>query len=553
MTADTSSLPAPRARAVIAEARSYLVDVLTVTAGDEPQRQKVFAQQLIGVVRGLRPLIPLAYLLVVIAVALLWRDANHLLMTAGAATIVVTATFARLRLMRPWADLNAFARAHVGVAAAFGIGWAVFSTAILWSSDERLVTMILWIEMGLIASGLVMYMYLPVAFVVYAVPIAIPMTIMSAKFGVGGSMTAVPLTILYLVVLARCAVDQCRMFVEGEVTTARLIASEAAAALADADVAVARSEAAEARLATAQAQGNATRAMAAAAQLAEERRHADMIALAERFERSVLSAARQVSSAVHDLDGSAQRLAEVALRSTDAVRGISERTHEASLSVSTLAAAATQLGTTITNISSQVDEHAALCTSAHALAAESSTAIRGMLDSATQIGDMTAIISNVARQTNMLALNATIEAARAGEAGRGFSVVAAEVKSLANRTQTTAGSVSLQIGDILSRVDVAAGSVRETVQGIDDVAGIASSIADSIVEQRLATIDIGEAAQMVANRVNEARDHVALFADGAQAASLLTDDVSATSRKVAAQSAALQAATAEFLSQLRAA
>jgi hypothetical protein len=208
--------------------------VITVTAGDEPQRQKVFAQQLIGVVRGLRPLIPLAYLLVVIAVALLWRDANHPLMTAGAATIVVTATFARLRLMRPWADLNAFARAHVGVAAAFGIGWAVFSTAILWSSDERLVTMILWIEMGLIASGLVMYMYLPVAFVVYAVPIAVPMTIMSAKFGVGGSMTAVPLTILYLVVLARCAVDQCRMFVEGEVTTARLIASEAAAALSTA-------------------------------------------------------------------------------------------------------------------------------------------------------------------------------------------------------------------------------------------------------------------------------------------------------------------------------
>ncbi|MGK6325401.1 methyl-accepting chemotaxis protein [Sphingomonas sp. DT-51] len=547
--------PQPRTPflAVVGEVRAYLVDAVTITIDDGPEREKAFAQQLNGVVRGLRPLIPLAYVLVVLAIALLWHEAHHGLMSAGAALISATATYARLRLMRPRGNLNSFARAHVGVAAGLGIGWAILSTAILWGGDPRLVTMILWVEMGLIASGLVMYMYLPVAFLVFASPIAVPMTIMSAKFGVGGALTAVPLTILYLVVLARSAVDQCRMFVEAEQTTARLIASEAATLAADAQAAMARTEAADARAATAQAQSDAARTMAEAVQRAETMRRADMIALAERFESSVAFSAKQVSAAVLELDRSAQDLAEIASTSAGAVSGIAERTHEASLSVATLAAAATQLGTTITSISSQVDEHAALCTSVHALAAESSGAITGMLQGATQIGDMTAMISDVARQTNLLALNATIEASRAGQAGLGFSVVAAEVKSLADRTQTSAGHVSVQIKDILSRVDVAAGSVRETVDGIDGVAGIANAIADSIVEQRLATMDIGAAAQVVADNVNDARDHVASFARSAKAAELLTEEVSATSQRVAGQAEALQNETAAFLAQLRAA
>jgi methyl-accepting chemotaxis protein len=292
--------------------------------------------------------------------------------------------------------------------------------------------------------------------------------------------------------------------------------------------------------------------MATAAQAAEARRRDEMIILAEHFETNVLSVARLVSSAVTELDQSAQRLAEVASNSTEAVRGVEQRTREASRSVSTLAIAATQLATTIMCISDQVDEHATVCSSAHTLAEASSGAIAGVCDGAMQIGDMTSLISSVAKQTNLLALNATIEAARAGEAGRGFSVVAGEVKLLAGRTQMTAGQVSAQLDDIMSKVDVAAISVRETASGIDGVAAIAGSIADSIVAQRQATIEIDQTAQSVADHVNDAHGHVSLFSQSIAAAVHLTDEVSTTSRRVAQQTGTLQQATAAFLQELRA-
>jgi methyl-accepting chemotaxis protein len=85
-------------------------------------------------------------------------------------------------------------------------------------------------------------------------------------------------------------------------------------------------------------------------------------------------------------------------------------------------------------------------------------------NSSNQIGEIVGLIEDVADQTNLLALNAAIEAARAGEAGRGFAVVADEVKNLSSKTSSS----TQQIGDIIKTIQ---GDIREAMKSIEEEKG----------------------------------------------------------------------------------
>lgn len=83
------------------------------------------------------------------------------------------------------------------------------------------------------------------------------------------------------------------------------------------------------------------------------------------------------------------------------------------------------------------------------------------------IGNIISTIKSIASQTNLLALNATIEAARAGDAGRGFSVVAEEIRELANQTEASTEEISEMIKNIQHHIKNSAGKVQESKGVID--------------------------------------------------------------------------------------
>lgn len=98
---------------------------------------------------------------------------------------------------------------------------------------------------------------------------------------------------------------------------------------------------------------------------------------------------------------------------------------------------------------------------------QSSDTIQELNLAIAKIGDITNVISEIADQTNLLALNAAIEAARAGEAGRGFAVVADEVRKLAERTAASTKDITANVGNIKDVTDTAVTSMREAVQEVE--------------------------------------------------------------------------------------
>jgi methyl-accepting chemotaxis protein len=292
---------------------------------------------------------------------------------------------------------------------------------------------------------------------------------------------------------------------------------------------------------------------ASAKQKAEAERRAEMLKIADGFERAVGGIVRIVSDAAVELQAAAQSLSASSSQTSLQSTTVAAASEQAASNVNTVAAAAEELAGSVREIMRQMHQSSQMANKAVKEAEQTNNQVSGLSDGAQKIGAVVDLINDIAGKTNLLALNATIEAARAGEAGRGFAVVAQEVKALAEQTAKATAQIAPQITLVQTSTEHAATAILGIGRTIEEINHIAAGIASAVEEQGAASEEIARNVHHAAEGTADVTRNIGGVQEAAQASSVAAEQVLSSAAELSKQTGNLRSEVDKFLRTVRAA
>lgn len=261
----------------------------------------------------------------------------------------------------------------------------------------------------------------------------------------------------------------------------------------------------------------------------------------------------EISGTATDLAATAKTLSGAADTSAAQLTTVASASEESAANIQGVAGATEEMSVTLAEITRRAGESVRITGDAVTQTEHANQTMQNLQKVANDIGAVVSLISDIAGQTNLLALNATIEAARAGEMGKGFAIVASEVKTLAQQTAKATDDIRSQIELIQRSAGASVKDIATITTVIMTISEAATAISGVVEEQDTATKEISHNIQDVSTAIRQISQSLSASNEAAGQVRSIADTVLTVSDRVMRQEQRLQSALSSFFDEIRAA
>jgi len=273
--------------------------------------------------------------------------------------------------------------------------------------------------------------------------------------------------------------------------------------------------------------------------------------LANDFDSRTSGIIKSLAAAATEMQATAGQMTAASNNTAHASQIVASAATEADSNVQTVAAATEELSASSSEIARQISSVSEKSNRASTEAVRTSEQVGNLNTLADSIGEVIGAIKDIAEQTNLLALNATIEAARAGEAGKGFAVVADEVKKLATETAQKTIQIDERVGKIQAAIRGTVEAVGRIISDVKDIDHSTATVASAVEEQNAATAEIGRNVTEASTGTQEVARNIVDVQRSAEETGEAANNLNQAANELAKIAENLQHEVGTFLSEIR--